>query len=170
MRRLSLLLLPLLLILATAIPVLAITNPASIAINSVRAYEGLWESGDMLLVVEYEVMYDPDPDEDPQDTFLAGVWDGAVKGPDRALDYYQHNFTSIYLTAAEVTSFGYELNDELSIKVMGNPSYFPSLVEGVNMKTSTLTAGHWVGGGTLEENRAYLAAWCVDLAGTLETS
>ena len=168
--RLLLLVLPLLLVLATATPVLAIANPDSIAINSVRAYEGLWEAGDMLFVVEYEVMYDPDPEEDPQDTFLAGIWDGAVKGPDRPLDYYQHNFTSIYLTAAEATSFGYEINDELKVRVTGNPSYFPTLVEGTNMSTVTMTAGHWLGGGTLQETRDYLANWCIVLAGVLEDS
>ncbi len=168
--RLLLLVLPLLLVLVLAVPVFAIDNPSSIAINDVGVYGGLWEPGDMLFVVEYEVMYDPDPEEDPQDTFLAGVWDGTVKGPDRPLDYYCHNFTSIYLTAAEAASFGYEVNDELKVKVTGNPSYFPTLVEGDNMSTVTMTAGHWTVGGTLQETRDYLADWCILLAGVLEDS
>ena len=150
--------------------VLAISDPDSISINSVKAYEGLWEEGDMLFIVEYEVMYGVDPDEDPEDTFLVGLWDGTVKGPDRALAYYQHNFTSIYLTAAQVTSFGYELNDELKVRVTGNPSAFPVLTEGVNMKTTTLTSGHWNKGVDMDETREFLSTWCIIIAETLEDS
>lgn len=157
-------------LILVATPVYAISDPDSISVESTKVYEGLWEAGDMLFLVEYKVMYTVDPTEDPQDTFLLGVWEGAVKGPDRALDYYQHNFTSVYLTAAQVASFGYEYGDELKIRVTGNPSFFPSLTEGVNMKTVTLTSGHWLKGTTLEETRQYLADWCIILAETFETS
>ena len=125
----------------------------------------------MLFVIEYKTMYDPDPEEEPEDTFLAGIWDETlVKGPDIALNYYQHNFISIYLTPTQVTSFGYALNDELKIRIAGNPSYFSSLTEGVNMKTKTLTEANWVKGSSMALTRTYLADWCVILAETFEDS
>lgn len=157
-------------VLLPAIPVFAIDDPDSISVESVRVFEGLWEEGDMLFIVEHKVMDDPEPTEDPQDTYLSGIWDGEVKGPDRPLDYYQHNFTSVYLTEAEVTNFGYEFEDALSIKVAGNPSYFPSLTEGVNMATFSLSSGHWVNEGSLVSTRLALADWCVTLAETFEAS
>jgi len=168
-----LVLLPVLLPLLVVTPVLAgdpPDPPSEITIESVKAYEGLWEAGDMLFLIEYKVMYTPDPTQDPQDTFLVGIWDGTTKGPDRALDYYQHNFTSIYMTPAQVASFGYVLNDELKVRVLGNPSIFPSLSEGVDMRTTTLTAGRWLKGSSLDITRGYLADWSIVLARDLEES
>lgn len=170
LHRLLVLPVTLLVLLSVATPVYSIVDPDLISIESVRVYEGLWETGDMLFLVEYKDMYAVDPDEDPQDTFLLGVWDGAVKGPDRPLDYYQHNFTSVYMTAAQVAAFGYTFGDELKVRVAGNPVFFPSLVEGTNMKTVTLSGGNWLNGGSLETTREYLAAWCIVLAGVLEDS
>lgn len=152
--------------------VFAIGNPTgNMTIESVRVYEGLWETGDMLFVVEYQVEYAPDPEEDPQDTFLVGSWNATgAKGPDRPLDYYQHNFTSIYLTDNQSDNFTYVFEDELKVRVMGNPAYFPVLTEGVNMATVTLATGHWVNEGSLEDTRLYLADWCLTLAGVFEAS
>ena len=96
--------------------------------------------------------------------------DDAVKGPDRPLNWYQHNIISIYLTAAEVTTFGYTLSDELKIRVMGNPAYFPALTEDVNMDTVTLAAANWVNEGSLEGTAEFLAIWCIVLAEVLEAS
>lgn len=168
--RLLVLLVAVLVLLSVVTAAYAIVNPDSVSIESIRVYEGLWEEGDMLFLVEYKVMYAVDPEEDPQDTFLLGVWDGDVKGPDRPLDYYQHNFTSVYVTAAQVTAFGYAFEDEFKVRVTGNPVFFPSLVEGTNMKTVTLSGGNWLNGGSLEATREYLAAWCIVLAGDLEDS
>ena len=145
-----------------------IGNPNSIYIESVKAYRGLWESGDMLFVVEYNLNYTTDPAEHPEDTFLVGIWNGTIKGPDRPLNYYQYNFNSIYLTAAQVASFGYSFNQELKVRIVGNPSYFPTLTEGVNMRTVTLTAGNWNEGSSIAETRLYLADWCIVLAKSLE--
>ncbi len=157
-------------LLVVATPVYAIENPDSISVESIRVFEGLWETGDMLFVVEYKVMFASDPEEDPQDTFSLGIWnESLVKGPDRPLDYYDHNFSSIYLTAAQVTSFGYALDDELKVRVYGNPAYFPVLTEGVNMSTTTLSS-QWINAGSLEDTREYLALWSIILAGVLEDS
>ena len=68
----------LLMLLSAATPVYAIDAPDSISVESIRVYEGIWETGDMLFLVEYKVMDDPDPSEDPWDTYLVGVWAGAV--------------------------------------------------------------------------------------------
>jgi len=168
--RLVLLLFILIALVLPTIPVYAVADPDSIGIESVRVYEGLWEAGDMLFVVEYKVMYSSEPSESAENTFLVGVWDGAVKGPDRPLNFYQHNIISIYLTAAEVGIFGYTYGDELKVRVMGNPTYFPVLTEDVNMDTFTLAASFWVNEGSLAATRTFLAYWCVALAEVLEIS
>lgn len=166
--------LPILLVLVLVFlpqPVLAIGNPDSISVESIKAYVGIWEEGDMLFVIEYDIDYDPEPEEDPEDTFLFGIWDETdVKGPDIALNYYLHNFISIYLTAAQVTAFGYAKNDELKVKILGNPVYFETLTEGVNMATMSLSAGHWIEGSSLDQTRQYLADWCIVLAEVFEAS
>lgn len=159
------------LLLFTSGTVLAISNPDSISILSVRVFEGLWVEDDMLFVVEYDVEYTVDPTEDPDETFAVGVWNATLaKGPDRPLNYYQHNIISVYLTPDQVTDFGYVLNDSLKVRVFGNPSYFATLTEGVNMRTSTLTSSHWINGGTLALTRTHLGNWCITLAETLEAS
>ena len=160
-----------LLLLAFSGIVLAIDDPDSITIRTVRAYEGLWEEDDMLFVVEYDVEYGIDPVEDPDETYAVGIWSPTlVKGPDRPLNYYQHNVISVYLTPAQVTSFGYAVDDELRIRVFGNPTFFPSLTEGVNMRTVTLSPTHWTSGSTLAITRTALGNRVITIAGSLETS
>lgn len=168
--RLTVLLLVVVSQLLLVTPVYAIANPDSISVESVKAYVGVWEAGDMLFVVEHRVMYTTEPTEDPSDAFLVGVWKSTVKGPDRPIIDYQHNFLSIYLTLAQVTSFGYVINDELKIRVMGNPSLFGTLTEGVNMRTYTLSAGNWLQGSSMTQTRQYLADWSIILAKVFEVS
>lgn len=149
--------------------VLAIDNPNLIAIKSVRAFVGTFEAGDMLFIVEHNVKYEIDPLDDPEDTFLVGIWnESGSKGPEVRLDYYQYNISSIYLTAAQVISFGYEINDELRVRILGDPAYFSSIQEGINMRTFTLTPAHWIQGVSLSETRELLGNWCITLAEVLE--
>jgi len=147
----------------------AIGDPDSITIESVRVFQNLWDDsgdGDQLYVVEYKVMYPPPhPTEDPNDTFFVGIWDGAVLKYSRPLNYYGHNIISIYLTEAR----GLTWSDPYTIRVSGNPAYFSSLVEDINMDSLVLAGGNWVS-GTQTDSRGYLQSWCVTLAQTLETS
>ncbi len=50
--------------------VLAIEDPTSISIEDVRAYDGVLTSGDMLLVVEYNLVYGSTPTETIDQAFL----------------------------------------------------------------------------------------------------
>jgi hypothetical protein len=139
--------------------VLAIDNPDSISIESVRVFGNLLETGDALFVVEFKVMYASEPDEDAIDAFFIGVWDGAVKGPSRGIYDYQHGVRSIYLTAAQFSSFTYTWGSEYTVRVVGNPTYFPIVTEGINRASTTLSPSHWLRGATSEMSREYLALW-----------
>ena len=153
------------LLFGLATPVCAIGNPDSITVESVRIFQNLWETGDQLYVVEHKIMYASDPDEDPGDTFLVGLWQGSTQVYSKPVNYYAHNVVTIYLTPTQALTW----EGSYSIKVMGNPAYFPTLTEGTNMRTLELSGGHWVS-GTQEESRAYLQAWVVHLAEVFEAS
>ena len=144
-------------------PVLAIADPDSITIESVRVFQNLWEAGDELFIIEYDVAYGSTPTEDATDTFFAGVYDGTTLEYSRPLDYYDYNFTSIYLNSIEALDWG----DPLVIKVSGNPSYFSSFTEGVNVRSFTLSAGNWIAGSS-SASKSYLTTWCLSLASVFE--
>ena len=146
-------------------PVWAISNPDSISIQSVRVFQNLWETGDMLFLCEYKVMYATDPTEDPKDTFLVGVWDGTTQKYSRPLSYYDHNMQSVYLTAAQALTW----EGSYTVRVMGNPSYFATLTKDVNKASLELAPTHWISGAQ-SASRALLQDWCVSLAETFETS
>jgi len=153
----------LVLLLSIVTPVLAVANPDSIYINSVRVFENLWETDDQLYFVEYEVNYASEPTEEPGDTFLIGIFDGSTVLVTAPIVDYQHNISVIYLDADEALVWG----SDYSIKVFGNPTYFASLVEGTNLRTLLMTADYWVTGAQ-EESRGYLGDWCLGVAEDLE--
>lgn len=145
--------------------VLAIGNPISTSIVSVRVFNNLWETGDQLYVLEYKVMYASDPTEEPEDTFLVGIWDTGVEVATKPLPYYYHNIAAVYLDAASAKVW----ESELTAQVTGNPVYFSTLTPGVNQASLTITSGYWIS-GTEEESRGYLGVWIISLATELETS
>ena len=51
-------------------PVFAISDPTSISIEDVRAYDGVLATGDLLLVVEYDIVYGSTPTETINQAFL----------------------------------------------------------------------------------------------------
>ena len=154
-------------LLVVVTPVYAIDNPGSgnITIESVRLFQNLWETDDKLAVIEYRLMYDPIPDEDSEDTYLVATANMSEIFFSRPVDYYAHNFTSVYMEASDNFTWG----DAYSVKLMGNPSYFDPITEGLNMKTQELSGGHWVSGDE-DTSRAYLGVWSVSIAETLEAS
>lgn len=158
--------LALLVIIVTSLPVtpaFAISNPDSILIDSISIFQNLWEAGDQLYVVEYEVNYATTPTEDASDAFFVGIWDGTTCKYTRPLDYYQHNITSIYLSADNSLTW----DGAYTIRVSGNPSLFTSITEDVNRQTYSLSSSNWTG-GTSAESPDYLANWCVHLAEILQ--
>ena len=151
-------------------PVFAIGNPTSVNILEAAVFTGLWETGDRLVYIRYNVDYSPVPTEDASDTWLAMWINGAGTPVVRPLNYYQHNIISIYLTAAQVTTYTFTWGTNYWIRVSGSPSIF-TLVEGTNMRTTMLVVGdykslsdagvYFLGQAQILEN-----SWGIDLVGS----
>lgn len=123
-------------------PALAIADPDGISIGDVYVFNGTLEAGDILVYVRYDLSYASQPDEDSEDTFMMAIYssDGSTLLFTRSLNYYQHNIISIYLDADDNTLVW---GTEYRVRIMGSPSVFGELTEGVNMKTRPLTEGDY---------------------------
>jgi len=161
----SSLLLVAIVLIVLALPVLAIGDPSSISIESVRVFQNIFALGDRLVVIEEKVMYTPDPPEWPEDAYTVGIYSEAVQKFSRPLSYYDHSASSIYVSPSENLTW----EGPYSVKVYGNPSYFPPLTEGLNMKTMALSGGNWISGGE-STSRIYLGVWVLALAEEFHTS
>lgn len=151
-------------------PAFAVANPTSITIHTAKAFQNIFETGDMLFVVSYDINYAVEPSESASYTFSLNLLNtaGTNVTMTRALNYYQYNVISIYATAAQVTSLGLVYGDAYKLRVTGNPAFFASLVEGTNMATRTLTASDWNTDGSLTA-KELLRLHCIDIAEALET-
>lgn len=154
------------LILSTLLPLMVsgpvyatIGNPDTISIPSVRVFTDVWETGDQLYFVEYQLLYDPTPNESVSSTFYAGIFNGSSLLRSKPLVYYQHNIICIYLDAANAL----DPSGNYIVRLAGNPVYFPTLVEGVNQSSWGLSSSHWLAS-------TYLCDYVLDMAQTLETS
>jgi hypothetical protein len=140
--------------------VFAIGNPeGGVSIGDAYVFRNVVETGDQLYFVRYDVSYDPVPSEDPEDTWQMALYD--VSGnlvATRPLNYYQHNIISIYLTSLQAITWG----AEHQVKIMGMPSVFGNLTEGVNMRTRTLAGGDY-------KEKDFLAGIMIAQAKILET-
>lgn len=136
-------------IVLIATPVLAIADPDDISIFSERVFQNVFESGDMLFVVYYNVEYAAPPTDTPSSAFFFNLYgtDGTTLLYSRGINYYQENIQAIYLDAA--TAVGLTWGSAYVIKVTGNPAKFASLVEGTNVITLPLAGSDWIT-GTLE--------------------
>ena len=158
------------------VPVKAIDNPTSVSIGDVFVFTNLVETGDQLFFVRYDVSYSPEPTEDAEDTWLMAIYDtdGSTLLYTRPLNYYQHNIISIYLTPAQALTWG----TAYKVRVMGSPSVFDPLIEGTNMRTSTLSGGNYreiedLSGVLLDQAQILENDWGVALlttAGLLNTT
>jgi len=150
--------------------VLAVDNPTDTSILASKVFENIFEEDDMLFFVRYDVNYATDPDESADETFLVALYDtdGTTLLYQRALNYYGHNVISIYLTPAQASSLVWE--SEYVIKVMGNPSVFETLTEGINMATRTLSASEDYISGSMSSSRTDLGTYCINTAKTLGSS
>ena len=158
----------LLLCLVAVGPVLAIENPTSTAIQGVKAFQNIFEDGDMLFFVRYDVNYASDPEESASDTFVVNLYDtdGTTLLYQRELSYYDLNITSIYLTEVQADSLVWE--SEYVIRVMGNLSVFGELTEGVNMGSRTFNPLYDYVSGDMEDSRDSLGIFCIATARVLQ--
>ena len=160
----------LLLVLMPTHPVLAIADPTDTSILAAKVFQNIFVDDDMLFFVRYDVNYTTDPDEPADETFIVVLYDtdGTTLLYQRPLNYYGHNVISIYLTPAQAASLTW--GNEYVIKVMGNPSVFETLTEGVNMATRSLSASEDYISGSMNSSRTALGIYCINTAKVLGAS
>lgn len=134
-------------LLLGSIPVSAMDNPDYVSIGDVFVFRDLLEDGDQLYFVRYDVSYNGTPDEEASDTWQVALYDtdGTTLITHRPLNYYQHNIISMYLGSGDALTW----EQAYGIKVLGMPSVFGNLTEGLNMKTRTLGGGDYYEGAQL---------------------
>ena len=162
--KIAILLLALLSLVPAAFVFAAPANPDAITLETVRVFQNIWETDDVLFVISYDVDHTVEPDEEAEDTFQMAVYNGAVLIQSRPLNYYQYNVHSIYFDATAAASITWD--SAYIIRVMGNPVFFPA-TEDVTMDSTTLGLGHWIAGAE-SASRALLVTHCLDLAEILE--
>ena len=146
--------------------VYATADPDAISIGEVYVFRDVIEDGDQLWFVRYDIEYASEPDEDAEDTFMLAIYDtdGSTLLYTKAVNYYQLNMISRYLTAEEALTW----NGEYWVRIMGNPAFFDPLTEGTNMRSRQLGAGDYYEGAELGERMLQQAAlfevdWALDL-------
>lgn len=154
-------------LITPAKPVLAIANPNSITLHTVKVFQNVFEASDILFVASYDVYYASEPTEEAEDAFSFNILTsgGSLLGT-RPLEYYQYNLTSIYYDATAATALTW--GTEYTARVTGNPALFSTLTEGTNMASIILSdATNWIE-GTESETEDLLYAHCIDIAEALE--
>lgn len=127
-------------VLLVGSPVLAaIGNPDSVSIADVYVFRNVIEAGDQLYYCRYDVAYDPNPNEDPEDTWQMALYDGAVLEATRPLNYYQHSIIGIYLDSDDALVW----EGAYVVRIAGMPSVFDPLIEDTNWVRKTLSAGDY---------------------------
>jgi len=116
-------------------PVYGISNPDYVTIGDAYVFGSVSETGDQLFFCRCDVSYNSVPSEDADNTWQMALYNstGSLIAT-RPLNYYQHNIISIYLSADDAITWG----EAHQIKIMGMPSVFGNLTEGINMRTNTL--------------------------------
>lgn len=146
-------------------PVLAIGNPDYVTIGDVYVFRNVSETGDQLYFCRYDVSYNSTPDEDADETWQMALYSsGGALVATRPLNYYQHNIISIYLDSDDALAW----QGAHQIKIMGMPSVFGNLTEGVNMRTRTLAPGDYyekdyLGGVMITQAEILDADWEITL-------
>jgi len=105
-----------------ASPVLAISSPDSIQIDSVYVYHHCLETDDQLYLVEYYVNYGANPDENITEAYLGRLMDGldelGVVAPYAYFDEgYDKGIFAIYFSADDAPPW----DGDYTMKLMGNP-------------------------------------------------
>ena len=124
--------------LALLVParVWAIANADTFTIVTARAYGSTLQSGDILLVVHYDIDYDwslPTGIETATEAYLGHYYDASASSVRRSTapflyvrSGYGQGVMSIYLNPTDVTTYGITWGDPDSAQITGNPSLFPA--------------------------------------------
>jgi len=119
----------LLLLLQPSSRVHAISNPDTLAIVTIRAYDGLVESGDMVFVVYYTIDYASPPTERATEAFLVRFFSGSTELQSTSPYAYVNNgysdgVVAFYFSSSQVTDLGLVWEGSYTIKVQGSPGLF----------------------------------------------
>ena len=121
-------------LMANAKPLFAISNPDTIAIETVKAYDAVLEADDLLVVVEYNLAYSVIPDEIISDAylgrFLVGTTELTSVEPYAFNDRgYGRGIFSFYWSAAQKETASIEFENPNSenylVTLQGKPGVFP---------------------------------------------
>jgi len=124
--------------------VLGIANPDTIKIEDVRAYNTVLTDGDLLVLVEYNLVYASLPDEVISDAFVGrfkrGTEDLNQTEPFSFNDKgYGRGVFSLYWTPAEVTTssieFGNTNSEDYTVTLQGKLGVFPSTIPSITTST-----------------------------------
>lgn len=108
-------------------PVLAISDPDSIELLSVRVYQNVYEDGDWLVLCEHDIVYNSTPAENATEAFGLVLRDGSNITATGEVVAYNHHIGIIYLGSSDVDDRGLTWgNTTYNVSVMGIPPYFNS--------------------------------------------
>jgi hypothetical protein len=153
--------------IAPVTPCLAIADPDSLTISSLKVFQNIYETGDILFVCLYDIAYASEPTEDCEDAFMFNLYNtaGTTLIAQRNVKYYQYNVTSMYFDATAAAALTWET--AYILRITGNPVLFDPLVEGTNQATYTLSISDYIT-AAMADSREYLRLHCLDLAQDLE--
>jgi len=158
---------------ASPSPAYAIADPGAgnITIKSIDAYTSIWEQGDMLFVLSYDIVYGNVTGLGyASDSFAFTIYstDGlTMLGMYPAIDY-QYKLSSIYFSAAAVLADGLVTGAKYKVRIGGTPTAFPGgTTEDVNMDTWTMATSDWYI-GTQTANTASLKANILTIMAAIE--
>ena len=132
-------------------PAIAISNPDAMYVfyNGNKAFQNIFVYGDILFINEYKITYTATPPEAANQTFvftLQQPGNGALISS-VPLQGYNSYFAAMYFTPTQVASSGITWGTNYTVKVAGNPTYFPVLTEDINMITRNLATSDWIADG-----------------------
>ncbi len=118
-------------------PAVAIADPTSISIESIAAYDSVLESRDLLIIVEYDLVYSSTPTEVISDAFLGRFLVGTTEF--KSVEPFPFNdkgygpgIFSLYWTAIEKTADSIEFDnpnlEDYKITFQGKPGVFTGTV------------------------------------------
>lgn len=110
----------------------AIDQADTFTMLSARAYGQAIETGDILLVIHYDIDYVVIPSETAEQAFLGHYADASASPTQRVSTSprvqvnsgYGQGVMSLYMSRAEVTSFGITWADGDAAQIAGNPAFF----------------------------------------------
>ena len=149
-------------------------QPDTLTIDDVQAYRDLSETGDLLLIAEYNIAYAVLPADTAQVNFLFRLRDSsdatiATNTPyPFTTDGYGMGVASLYLTAAQVTaaSLGAWPFSGLDVLLQGNPAIFTT----IPTFEFPLSSGDYSTGSGQETNQTQLTTELVSIASSLQTA